>query len=192
MPDPEKAHRSDSTGTRAVRHRFDAFPVLSNDRLLLRRVVASDAAVVREISFYDVVPATSDREATAMLERIDRDYRRGESVHWGICMRGSAEVVGVCGFYRGYPDDVGEVGYALRKAYRGRGIMTSALRLVVAFGLEDMKLAGIVAYAEPANVASAGVLERSGFERATSEPNKWSLSVRSAATTPRGRALGPR
>lgn len=146
-----------------MKHSFLTFPRLSNVDLILRRVVPSDASAVQEISYYDGVAAATVEEAAVMLEQIERDYDQGDSVHWGICVRGSDEVLGTCGFYRGYPDNVGEIGYILRVAYRGRGIMTAALRQVVAFGLNEMHLAGVVAYTDPTNAASVGVLKRLGF-----------------------------
>lgn len=160
-----------------MKHRFASFPVLSSRELNLRRLVAGDAATVREISFYDGVGAATEREASEIMERIEQDYDRGDSVHWGICLRGDDEVLGTCGFYRGYPANVGEIGYILREPYRGRGIMTAALRLVLPFGLYEMGLAGVVAYADPANAASIGVLTRSGFAEVSrdSEGSKYSL-----------------
>lgn len=161
----------------SAKHPFATFPVLSSGGLILRRVVPSDAPAVREISFYDGVAATTEDEAVAMLERIERDYAEGDSVHWGICLRGSDEVVGTCGFYRGYPGNVGEIGYLLREAYRGRGVMTAALRQVIAFGLEEMRLDGIVARTEPSNAASIGVLERLGFREVRSDPEELTFSL---------------
>lgn len=158
-----------SSPPQTVKHQFTTFPTLSNDQLLLRRIVPSNAGSIRDLSYYDGVPATSDQEALVILEKIEQDYARGDTVHWGICLQGSDAVVGTCGFYRGYPDNVGEIGYVLRETYRGRGIMTSALKLALAFGLEEMKLGGIVAYTDATNIASISVLERLGFRAVPSD-----------------------
>jgi RimJ/RimL family protein N-acetyltransferase len=64
-----------------------------------------------------------------MLEQIDLDYRRGETVHWGIEI--DRQIAGTCGFYRGFANAVGEVGYVLRADFRGRGIMTAAMHAVL-------------------------------------------------------------
>jgi ribosomal-protein-alanine N-acetyltransferase len=137
--------------------------------VVLRRVLPADAPDVREIQFYEGVAAVTVADAAAMLARIDEDMAEGLGLHWGICEVGHAEVAGTCGFYRGYPDNVGEVGYALRSAYRGRGLMTAALRLVVSFGFERLGLSGIVAYTDPDNHSSQGVLGRVGFVRVPAE-----------------------
>lgn len=163
----------------AAQHPFATFPVLSDERLVLRRVVPSDAATIQEISFYDGVAAANVEQAAEMLEKIERDYARGDSVHWGICLRGSDEVVGTCGFYRGYVGNVGEIGYVLREAYRGRGIMTAALRQVIAFGLEEICLDSISAFTDATNAASINVLKRLGFAEVASaqEELKFSLTL---------------
>lgn len=144
---------------------FTTVPILANDHVTLRALTLDDVPFVREISYYDGVAASTDEEAAAMLRRIQGDVARGASLHWGICLAGSDEVVGTCGFYRGFANGVGEIGYVLREAYRGRGIATAALRLVVAFGLDAMRLRSVVAYTSPKNLASRAVLARLGFRQ---------------------------
>lgn len=149
----------------AGRRWLDPFPVLATDDLRLRQVRPYDAAEVRDITFYDGVAAASVRDARAMIERIARDQRRGETLHWGICLRGSDAIVGTCGFYRGFARDVGEIGYVLRETHRGRGLMTQAVRRIVTFGLDELGLRRVVAHVDAGNVASMGVLTRAGFVR---------------------------
>lgn len=155
-----------------------AIPELEGERVRLRRVRPGDVAAIREVSFYDGVPAQSERDALAMLARIDEDQARGTSLHWGICLRGDDEVVGTCGFYRGFPGGVGELGFVLRRDYRGRGLMTEALRLVVDHGLRELRLRDVVAYTRPTNRPSIRVLERIGMRRApTDRPDAVKFSV---------------
>lgn len=89
--------------------------------------------------------------------------------HWGICLKDNDEVVGTCGFYRGYPGNVAEVGYVLRAAYRGKGIMTEALRSVLDYGRTQVKLNGIVAYTGKTNLSSITVSNRLSFQEVLSE-----------------------
>ena len=144
----------------------DHTPVLSGLGLTLRGVVASDVATIRPISFYDGHAARDDDDAAQMLRRIHGDVARGESLHWGICLQGSDEVTGTVGFYRGFGGGTGEVGYVLREAYRGRGIMTRAVRIVVAYGLGPLGLTRVEALTDVDNTASRAVLMRAGFVEA--------------------------
>jgi [ribosomal protein S5]-alanine N-acetyltransferase len=148
---------------RARRARPTIVPVLTNERVRLRAVTAADVPAIVEISFYDGVPAASEIDARTMLAWIEADRERGESLHWGICLPGSDEVVGTIGFYRGFDGAVGEVCYVLRSAFRGRGIMTHALALVVEHGLTRLGLDAVVAHTDPANGPSIALLRRAGF-----------------------------
>ena len=144
-------------------------PELASDRVRLRAVTPADAPSIVEISFYDGVPAASELDARTMLAWIEADRARGESLHWGICLPGSDEVVGTIGYYRGFDCDVGEVGYVLRRAYRGRGIMTHALELVADYGLSRLGLGAVVAHTDPTNHPSIALLRRAGFTEVASQ-----------------------
>ncbi|MDF1523447.1 MAG: GNAT family N-acetyltransferase [Trueperaceae bacterium] len=140
-----------------------ASPTLEGARVNLRAATAADATALREISFYDGVAATSEDEVRAHLQRITADQARGETVHWAIEDTRSARLAGTVGFYRGFPGGVGEIGYVLRPAYRGRGLMTEAVGLAVAYGFEVLGLRAVVAHTDAANRTSIAVLERCGF-----------------------------
>jgi [ribosomal protein S5]-alanine N-acetyltransferase len=144
-------------------------PELSSERLLLRKVLPSDSAAIVDISFYDGQPAKSVAEALVILNKIAEDSRQGETLHWGICLKEHDEVVGTCGFYRGFSNNVGELGYILKESYRGKGIMTEALQLVIDFGFTTMKLRNIVAYTHKTNASSIQVLKRLAFQEVPSE-----------------------
>lgn len=149
----------------AVRLELPPFPTLRSDHVTLRALTLADVPFVRDISFYDGASAATNEEAAGMLQRIEADMARGTSLHWGICLAGSDEVVGTCGFYRGFDNGVGEIGYVVREAFRGRGIACQALRLVVAFGLGELGLRAVAAYTSKENLASQAVLARLGFRQ---------------------------
>ena len=149
----------------SVRLMLAPFPTLTSDRVTLRALTLDDVPFVRDISFYDGIAATTDAEAAGILQRIEADMARGTSLHWGICLAGSDEVVATCGFYRGFDNGVGEVGYVVREAFRGRGIASEAVRLVVAFGLGELGLRAVAAYTSTENLASQAVLARLGFRQ---------------------------
>ncbi|MEU8246527.1 GNAT family N-acetyltransferase [Nonomuraea sp. NPDC048916] len=57
------------------------------------------------------------------------------------------------------------IGYSLRSAFRGRGFMTRAVRLLTDWAFANTVLHRIVAGTDVANTASQAVLERAGFSR---------------------------
>ena len=139
-------------------------PTLTGDRIALRAIRPADVNDIVDISVYDGVVASCTAEARAMLQRIVADAVRGDTVHWGITRTGSDTVVGTIGFYRGFADGTGEVGYVLRAPFRRQGLMREALGLVVAFGFRRLGLTRIVARTDPANDASIALLGSIGFE----------------------------
>jgi ribosomal-protein-alanine N-acetyltransferase len=137
-------------------------------RVQLRAVTAADAGALLEISVYDGVAARTEVEARAQLERIAGDQARGETVHWAIEDATTGALVGTIGFYRGFADGVGEVGYVLRPAHRRRGFMTEAVALAVAYAFATLGLGAVVAHTDATNLPSIAVLERCGFALASS------------------------
>ncbi len=144
-------------------------PTVDGARVRLRAVTAVDAGALLEISVYDGETARSEAETRAHLDRIAGDQARGETVHWAIEEAASSVLVGTVGFYRGFPAGVGEVGYVLRPGHRGRGSMTEAVALAVAYGFSALGLDAVVAHTDATNRASIAVLERCGFTLAGAE-----------------------
>ncbi|UYZ57955.1 GNAT family N-acetyltransferase [Hymenobacter latericus] len=148
---------------------FAAFPELRTAGLRLRAVTTADLEAVRPITFYDGLPAASLAQTERMLARIEEDYRNRQSIHWAVALADSDELIGTCGFYRGFAGACGEIGYVLRPEYRGQGLMTQAVQAICAFGFGQLQLRQIEAYTEPDNLASQRLLTRTGFAPAASD-----------------------
>jgi len=140
-------------------------PELSNYRLELKRIELDEASEILELSVYDGFFAKNEADARMILEKIDRDMLQGDSIHWGIYLNTTHEIVGTCGFYKGFSENIGEIGYILKKTYRGLGIMTEAVKLVVGYGVNQKQLTNVTAFADASNQASIAVLKRAGFHQ---------------------------
>ena len=77
---------------------YDTFPIISGDKILLRQVLPSDIKNIVEISYYDSVQATTTEEASVMQEKINQNFRDGNSIHWGIADKVTNRLVGTCGY----------------------------------------------------------------------------------------------
>lgn len=102
------------------------------------------------------------------LERSARDYFADRSARLFIFERAdaSARVVGclnLSGLTRG-PFQNALVGYSLDEACVGRGFMSEALRGVVGFAFEELRLHRLEANYVPTNQRSGAVLRRVGFQ----------------------------
>lgn len=149
---------------KTTRPPFPSFPTLKNQRIILREVHESDLQNLIEISFYDGILAKDLIDAQTMNERIRKDYISGTCIHWTICSVVSDEVLGTCGFYRGFRDDIGEIGYVLRKAHQGKGYMADAMSLMLDFGWIELGLKAIKGVTSRENQSSINVLRKAGFK----------------------------
>lgn len=151
------------------------FPTLTTERLVLREIRPTDAAFwVRNFSAPDVVEMTGYEApadlaaAEAEIERYcTRIFREGTGIRWGITLRGTDGLVGTLGFYDWLAerDRRAQTGYDLLAEHRGRGIMTEAMGVVLAYGFKTMTLNRVEAIVDSRNTPSIRLVERLGFER---------------------------
>lgn len=140
---------------------------IQTDRLLIRSFergdipeyaeIVADPLVMRYIG--DGKPYSYEQAAAYVEDLIALDRDTGVS-RYAVVLDG--ELIGFCGFR-----DVGDSfdfgwRYALR--HWGRGYATEAARAVLEYGLDTLKLSGIVAVAYEANVGSVRVIEKLGLE----------------------------
>jgi len=142
---------------------YDTFPKLSGDNILLREIHHADIKDIVEISRYDAIPAKKVAEAAAMQEKINQNYKDGNSIHWGIVDKATNSIVGTCGYYRGLDKGEAELGCILLPQFKGQGFMTAAIQLAVQFGLNDIGLNRIFAITTQQNDKAIRLLERLGF-----------------------------
>lgn len=150
---------------------FTPYPELETDRLLLRAVTDEDVDAVFELrsnpetmKFIPRPLVTSAAEALEHIRMIADKIADNEGINWAITLKGNPQLLGIIGHYRIKPEHYrAEVGYMLLPEYQGKGIISEALKLVVAYGFDQMQLHSIEAIINPENIGSAVVLERTGF-----------------------------
>jgi RimJ/RimL family protein N-acetyltransferase len=88
----------------------------------------------------------------------------GDGLSWAVADPGTDAVIGSVGLFD-LTDDLatGEVGYWTHPSVRGRGVMTTAVALVLGYAFEVLGLRRVKAYAALENAASRHVLEASGM-----------------------------
>ena len=150
---------------------FDPYPTLWDDTIVLRQIARREVAQVLSISFYEGQPATTVAEAAAMLASINEDYRAGTALHWGIEDKATRQLVGTCGYYRGFENERGELGGVLLPPFRGRGYMAKALLLAIEFGRNELALKAIVAITTPRNRPATRLLRGLAFRAVAALPD---------------------
>jgi ribosomal-protein-alanine N-acetyltransferase len=142
---------------------YPIFPTITGNKISLRQIMVSDIEDLIEISFYNSVPATTFEQASEMQAKINKDYRKGNSIHWGIADNLTNKIIGTCGYYRGLDKGIGELGCVLLPQYRGQGYMTSALLLAIDFGLNTIGLKRVWAITTKQNEKAIKLLEQLNF-----------------------------
>jgi len=152
-----------------VRHH--PFPILTTDRLLLRRLVLSDCDQLlklrsdEQVNKYLYRPkSTTIEESIAFIQKIDDQLKTGCS-YWVVSLTTDKILIGtVCLWNFDTEKETAELGYELSPAQQGKGIMLEAVKSVVDFGLNVLGLKMIMALTHPENKASRKLLKRAGFE----------------------------
>lgn len=148
-------------------------PLLADESILLRSWRVSDVPAMlgmfadpwfQRVS--DWAPHTSE-EAHAYLAHSERDRRRGERLEQAIvpvddpdALLGGASLNDL-----NLRQGTAAIGYWLAPAARGRGVASSAVRLLAGWALGDLGLARLELTCAPDNEASQRVAQRCGFSR---------------------------
>jgi len=151
--------------------RLETFPVLETQRLVLRELQLEDAEMLFRIYSDEEVMRYYDTPMNR-LEQVQRSiaahrsrFENNEAIRWGISIKGSKDIVGNCGFYRDSYSQYALLSYVLARPYWGKGLMTEALRAIIAFGFDHYQLHRIEAHVVVSNLASLGVLQKLGFKK---------------------------
>jgi ribosomal-protein-alanine N-acetyltransferase len=151
---------------------FAAFPVLSTERLVLRRLEPSDAADVfvfrgdAEVQMYNDEPLEDEAAALDFIGHLNADYDAQHNILWAMTLRGENRVLGLCGF--GYWDRMHQraaIGYDMARSHWGQGLAIEAVRAALNFGFDRMQLNRVEAETVIDNTRSVRLLERLGFTR---------------------------
>lgn len=152
--------------------------VIETTRLILRPFTLDDAEDLYEYARdFRVGPAAGwlPHESAAYSERIIETVFSAPGTA-AMALRGTGKVVGSVGFVGRScdrlpgPDD--EIGYSLRYECWGRGLMTEAVRAVIAYGFSSLGLETIWCNHDRGNERSRRVISACGFTYRFSEKRR--------------------
>ncbi len=147
------------------------FPPIETDRLLIRAPAEGDVdALVRRRNDPEVArlqswdtPVTEDMAAAIVASAIDQGGPA--SGEWWMATIATADgmVVGDLAIHPTWEGRTVEIGYTLDRAAWGRGFATEAVEALLTRLFDDPATTRVTGMLHPDNVASARVLERTGF-----------------------------
>lgn len=151
---------------------FSNFPILETERLHLREMTPSDVtALLRHfgnpavVQFIDMQPIKTIEQANEWLQWIGGFFGAKDGLRWGITLKEDGSFIGSAGLHNWNREGhYAEVGVDVTPPYWGQGYATEALRRLVDFGWEHMKLNRIEADVVKDNPASMRVLKKVGFK----------------------------
>lgn len=150
---------------------FAPFPIIETDRLILRRITNDDVNEVFELrsnpETMKYIPrplVKTTEDALQHIAMIEEKIVANTGINWGITLKGNPKVLGIIGYYRMQPENYrAEIGYILLPEFHGKGIISEAVKRLITYGFNDLKLHSIEAVIDPENFASEKVLQKYNF-----------------------------
>lgn len=153
---------------------------IEGDGVLLRRWLIDDAEALQRaieesaehlwpwMPWMEGSPQTPERRR-AMLAGWEAEWLGGGDVRLGVFVED--RVAGSCGLHRRRGPDVLEIGYWIHAAFLRRGLATTVARLLTDAAFSVPGIASVEIHHDRANVASAGVPRRLGYDFIGERPN---------------------
>lgn len=148
------------------------FPQITTERLLLRALTTADAPALfamrsdpAAMQFLDRPRFKNLEEAVKLVETIQQNANSNTGITWAIALyHNPDEMIGTIGLWRFLPEHYrAEMGYMLLPAFWKKGYMKEATTAVVDYAFNTLKFHSIEANINPQNLASAALLESTGF-----------------------------
>lgn len=148
------------------------FPVLQTPRLGLRQIVRADQPQIflglsdPQVTQYYGIHYETLESTSAQMDWYELVQRGGTGLWWGLHLAERPDVlIGTCGFYEWEQEhQCAELGFWLLPDFANQGLMRETCDAVLRYGFRHLQLHRVQARAEPANLASCRLLERTGFQ----------------------------
>ena len=145
---------------------------LKTPRMTLRPMRVSDGDALHAIwgdaeamRYWDWPPAQSAEVTRNVIARQVEDAKHGDAIYWSMCLDGRRAPIGACDL-----SDIdthhrrAEIGYLLAREFWGQGLAIEALRVVVAYATNALKLERLSARTHSGNARSTALLKKLGFK----------------------------
>ena len=140
-------------------------------RLRLRELCEDDAAfALAQLNDPDFLAHIGDRGVRDLAQARDylatgpmASYVRNGFGLWGVELKASGQLAGMCGLIQRDTLPAPDLGYAFLPAFRGQGLAHEAASLCLAFGFQTLAMPRILAIVTETNAASRRLLESLGM-----------------------------
>ncbi len=144
---------------------------LTTERLALRKLILEDAPQILFLRSDEDVnkyikrkPMSSLELAKQFIEDRNNDISQKTIYYWGIILKSNPQLIGtICLWNLSKDKTYAEIGYDLMPEFQNKGIMNEAIKQVVLFGFEILKLHKIEAFTQYKNESSIKLLLKNKF-----------------------------
>lgn len=120
---------------------------------------------------------TSEHEATALIEQIQRLQESGSFYQWGVARRQDDVVIGTCTLFQiVHEHRRAEVGFIIGREHWGLGIAREAVSAMIEHAFGNLGLHRLEADTDPRNVRCQGLLKRLGFQEEGRLRERWQVA----------------
>lgn len=151
---------------------MNSFHKLQGQSICFKALLAEDAPAIHsyasdeEVSRFIGWPLMKNVEETlAFVEEMISREAAGTHLYASIVLKSTGHIIGTAMFF-GFDKEANhaELGYVFHKDHWGKGYGTEAVAMMERFGFEVLKLHKLHARVVDANIGSAKILEKNGFE----------------------------
>lgn len=138
---------------------------LKTERLFLRSVELKDASDYSRLGVsYRSIGKINNVDKAKIF--INKSHKSEDSCEIGIFLKENQKLIGTIKLchMRWFNFTAGEICYTINKKNQGNGYATEAVKCLISFCFNKMKLRKIYADTVPSNTASKRVLEKLGFK----------------------------
>ena len=142
------------------------------ERLILRRFIYEDADDMLKIwvskpeiqYMYSEPVYTTKDEVNELLNKYISAYSQNDTYRWAIIERKSNKCIGQIAFFLvDTKNHFAEIEYCIGPDYQKKGYMTEALKEIIKYGFDKIKLHKIQISTKENNMPSKRVIEKCGF-----------------------------
>lgn len=105
----------------------------------------------------------ADGLAEEWIKSLETDFHDGKSLVFAICLKETGQLAGAIGLTLQLTYQLAELGYWIGKEYWNRGYCTEAVKSIIDYGFNNLKLHKIYATYFTNNPASGRVMEKAGM-----------------------------
>lgn len=118
--------------------------------------------------YLDRQPTQTVEEALSFINKVNENFKNKAGLYWAITQTDNKKLIGtVCLFDFSDELENGEIGFELLPSYQGQGIITEALKRIIAFTFQTLGLEVINAHIHKDNQSSTKLLQKFNFKEMT-------------------------